>query len=153
MTRGYFGIAAWCPKTTDNVGTLWRSAHVFGAAFLAIIEGRYHKQASDTTKALRHVPLYEYDTFTAFLEHRPHGCRLVAVEITDGAQLLPEYRHPEQAIYILGPEDGSLSPDILKQCNSRVVIPGSYCLNLAVAGSIVMYDRIAKAQLRSAPIP
>lgn len=42
-------------------------------------------------------------------------------------------------------EDGSLPPDVVKACDSRVVIPGAFCLNLATAGSIVLYDRIAKA--------
>lgn len=33
MKRGYYGIGIYHPKTTENVGTLWRSAHNFGADF------------------------------------------------------------------------------------------------------------------------
>lgn len=149
--RGYFGVACWKPKTADNVGTLWRSAHVFGASFLAVVGGRYHHQPSDTTKAPRHVPLYEYDTFDAFYAGLPHGCRVIGVELVENARSLPGYGHPDQAVYLLGPEDGSLSPAVLERCHSRLVIPGAYCLNLAVAGSVVMYDRVAKADRADVP--
>lgn len=146
--RGYFGVAVWKPKSTDNVGTLWRSANIFGASFIAVIAGRYQKQASDTMATHRHVPLYHFDTFAAFREGQPLGCRIVAVELCEGARNVVDYAHPEQAVYLLGPEDGSLSPDILAACHSRLVIPGTHCLNLAVAGSVIMYDRIAKAGTR-----
>lgn len=144
--RGYFGVAVHRPKTADNVGTLWRSANVFGAAFLAVVAGRYHKQSSDTMKSPRHVPLYEYDTLDDFYAHLPHGCQLIGVELVEGARRLPTFRHPERAVYLLGPEDGSLTVDVLKRCHSRLVIPGSHCLNLAVAGSVVLYDRVAKLE-------
>ncbi len=142
--RGYFGVAVSRPKSTCNVGTLWRSANIFGAAFLAIIAGRHRKQASDTMATHRHVPLYEFDTFDAFYAGLPHGCQLVGVELVEGARSLPGYGHPERAVYLLGPEDGSLTAAELLRCHSRIVIPGSHCLNLAVAGSVVLYDRIAK---------
>lgn len=146
--RGYFGVACWRPKTTDNVGTLWRSAHIFGASFLAVIGGRYVKQPSDTTAATRHVPLLSFDGFDDFRATMPEEARLIAVELVDGARDLTRYTHAEQAVYLLGPEDGSLPPDVVRACDSRVIIPGAFCLNLAVAGSIVMYDRIAKTEAR-----
>lgn len=148
--RGYFGIAVSRPKTDTNVGTLWRSAHVFGAAFLAVVGGRYRKQSSDTMQSPRHVPLYEYDTFEEFYGHLPHGCQLIVVERVEGARDIVGYHHPQSAVYLLGPEDGSLTREELLRCHSRLVIPGDYCLNLAVAGSIVIYDRIAKSAERSA---
>jgi tRNA(Leu) C34 or U34 (ribose-2'-O)-methylase TrmL len=146
--RGYFGVAVWKPKTTSNVGTIWRSANVFGASFLAVIAGRYHEQSSDTMKTHRHIPLYTYDTFAEFRAAQPHGCRIVGVELCEGARNVVDYTHPEQAVYLLGPEDGSLSSEILAGCHSRLVIPGTHCLNLAVAGSIILYDRVAKASAR-----
>lgn len=144
--RGYFGIAVSRPKTETNVGTLWRSANIFGAAFLAVVGGRYRKQSSDTMQSHRHVPLYEYDSFEAFYAHLPHGCQLVGVELVDGARSLPGFGHPERAVYLLGPEDGSLTAAELLRCHSRIIIPGTHCLNLAVAGSIVLYDRVAKGE-------
>jgi tRNA(Leu) C34 or U34 (ribose-2'-O)-methylase TrmL len=148
--RGFFGIAIWKPKTTDNVGTLWRTAHALGAAYLAVIAGRYRRQPSDVWASTRHVPMFTYDTFDAFYANLPDACRLVAVEKCDGARDLVGYGHPDQAVYLLGPEDGSLSPTILARCHSRVIIPGDGCYNLAVAGALVMYDRTTKMTARRA---
>jgi tRNA G18 (ribose-2'-O)-methylase SpoU len=143
-TRGYFGIVAWHTKTPVNVGTLWRSASIFGAAFVATIGKRYVNQASDTMKTTRHTPLFHFADEQDFWDHIPHGCVPVAVEITDRARDLTYFRHPESAVYVLGPEDGSLPDSLLAKCQRIVSIPGTHCLNLAVAGSIVLYDRVAK---------
>ena len=145
MSRGYFGVACYRPKTTDNIGTLWRSAHIFGASFLAVIGGRYHKQPSDTTAATRHVPLLSFDDFAGFRSAMPTEALLIAVELVPNARPLTRYTHAERAVYLLGPEDGSLPNDVVMACDSRIIIPGSFCLNLAVAGSIVLYDRVAKS--------
>ena len=43
---------------------------------------------------------------------------------------------------MLGPERGSLSPELLARCDYVVRIPTSFCVNVAMAGAIVMYDRV-----------
>ena len=144
MTRGYFGVAVWHPKTGVNIGTLWRSAAILDAAFIATIGKRYPPQSSDTIKAPRHTPLLHFPTPEDFWEHIPYDCEPVAVEIHPRAKPLPQFRHPERAVYILGPEDGSLPELIVNRARRIVQIPGAYCYNLAVAGSIVLYDRMAK---------
>lgn len=93
MKRGYFGIGIYHPKTTENIGTLWRSAHNFGADFIFTIGKRYKQQASDTTKAQRHIPLFEYRSFEDFKEHLPSGCQMVFIEQTDGAKDLKDTCH------------------------------------------------------------
>jgi tRNA C32,U32 (ribose-2'-O)-methylase TrmJ len=55
---------------------------------------------------------------------------------------LPSFRHPLQAAYVLGPERGSLSEELLQRCDYTVKIPTSFCVNVAMAGAIVMYDRV-----------
>ena len=72
----------------------------------------------------------------------PEGCRLVGVELLDEAIDLPSFRHPLRAAYVLGPEQGALSPELLARCDHVVRIPSSFCINLAMAGAIVMYDRV-----------
>ena len=42
---------------------------------------------------------------------------------------------------MLGPEQGSLSENLLARCDYVVRIPTSFCVNVAMAGAIVMYDR------------
>ena len=72
----------------------------------------------------------------------PDDCRLVGVELTPDAIDLPSFRHPTQAAYVLGPEGGSLSPQMLDQCAFVVKIPMAFCINVAMAGVVVMYDRL-----------
>ena len=146
VTRGYFGIGSILPKTEANIGTLMRSAACFGAAYVFTVRRRYKKQASDTTKAWKRVPLFHYADIDQFFEAVPYDCVPVAVEIAPGSLKLPIVSHPERAVYLLGPEDGGIPVAVLKRCPLIIEIPTSACLNVAVAGSIVMYDRIAKAR-------
>ncbi|MGI9489387.1 MAG: TrmH family RNA methyltransferase, partial [Geminicoccaceae bacterium] len=48
---------------------------------------------------------------------------------------------PLNAAYVFGPERGSLTPEMVARCDHVVKIPTRFCINLAVAGAIVMYDR------------
>ena len=72
----------------------------------------------------------------------PQGCKLVGVELLDEAIDLPSFRHPLRAAYVLGPEQGSLSAELMARCDYVVRIPTSFCVNVAMAGAIVMYDRV-----------
>lgn len=139
--RGYFEIGICHGKTPANLGTLWRSAYQLGAAGIFTIGKRYPKQASDTVKAYRHIPLRQYDDFEHFNSCRPYDCMLIGVEM--GGKSLTNFTHPERAIYLLGAEDHGLSPEIQKQCQQLISLDAINTLsyNVAVAGSLVMYDR------------
>ena len=56
------------------------------------------------------------------------------------------YKYPEHAIYLLGAKDSGLLQDILGRCDDIIQIPASISLNVAVAGSIVLYDRNVKSR-------
>ena len=142
MDRGYFGIGIYNGKTADNLGTLWRSAESFGAAYIFTIGNRYKKQNTDTTKAYRHTPLHRYITSEEFSS--PYDCQIVGIEQTDTSESLVDFKHPERAVYILGAEDNGLPERLLEKCHRVIHIPTPNCINVAVAGSIVMYDRKAK---------
>lgn len=143
--RGFFGIGVYHPKTQVNIGTLWRSAYIFDADFIFTIGKRYGKQASDTLKAYRHVPLFHYESFKEFKAHLPYQSQLVCVELTNKAKPLEKFSHPQQAVYLLGAEDDGL-PDKFMTDNQVVQIASAknHCLNVAVAGSIIMHDRFSK---------
>jgi tRNA (guanosine-2'-O-)-methyltransferase len=145
--RGYFGIGIENHKTVSNLGTLWRSANIFNAGFIFTIARRYEKQCSDTLKTDRHIPLYNYKNLSAFYDHLPYNCQLVGVELVESSVSLTGFKHPERAIYLLGAEDHGLSKQALGMCHKVVQIPTAkeLCLNVAVAGSLVMYDRFQKA--------
>ncbi len=142
--RGFFGIGVERSKTPENVGTLLRSAVCLGADFVFTIGHRFGRQASDTVASWRHIPLYTYADLEDFASHRPFDVPLVGVELADGAAPLETFEHPERAVYLLGPEDGSLSGRALSLCQHVVKFQSAYCLNVASAGTVVMYDRQAK---------
>lgn len=139
--RGYFGIGIENTKTGMNVGTLWRSAHLLGASFIFTIGKRYKMQASDTTKAWKSVPLFSYESFEDFYASLPHDCQVIGVELDPKAIPLSDFSHPERCVYLLGAEDHGLSRKALEKCHKLVVLPGKYSMNVATAGSIVMYSR------------
>ena len=142
--RGYFGIGIENMKTGSNLGTLWRSASILGAAFIFVIGRRYSHQCSDTVKAWKHIPLYHYDTFSEFHKSLPKACRLVGLELLPESIPVTLFTHPERCIYLLGAEDNGLSSEAIDKCHHTVRLPGVYCLNVSVAGSIIMYDRLSK---------
>jgi tRNA G18 (ribose-2'-O)-methylase SpoU len=142
--KGYFGIGCIGMKTTDNYGTLFRTAQIMSADFIFLIGTRFKKQASDTMKSWRHLPLFEYDTFADFNKHRPYDCRLVGVELTESSIPLKDYKHPKQACYLLGAEDNGLTKEAIEACQEIIILPGERSMNVAVAGSIVLYDRVTK---------
>ena len=144
MTRGYFGIGIYNIKSEVNIGTLWRSAFQFGASFIFTVGRRYSKQSSDTPNAIKHVPLLHYIDISDLLEHLPIDCPLIGIETT--GQDIQNLCHPERATYLLGAEDHGIPNNVLAQCHRVIGIPFSRIgsLNVAVAGSIVMYDRLVK---------
>lgn len=148
MQRGYYGIGIFHGKNSENLGTLWRTASNLGADFIFTIGKRYQKQGSDTTKAYKHIPLYHYADFADFIEHMPYDCPLVGIELDDRACDLQTYIHPKRCIYLLGAEDHGISCEVLQKCKDIIMVNSNQCMNVAVTGGIVMYDRMTKAGVR-----
>ena len=144
MNRGFCAIGIEGTKTETNVGTLWRSAHSLGADFIFTIGKRYKRQSSDTTKAWKHLPLWHFNNVDELLDHSPHDCPLIGVELMDTAHPLETFAHPERAIYLLGAEDRGLSDRAISRCHSFVQFKSDFCLNVASAGTVVLYDRQTK---------
>ncbi len=143
----YFGIGIESIKNGSNIGTLWRSAFIYGASFIFTINHRYHKQGSDTTKTWHSIPLFHYDTIDDLII--PYGCKLIGIEIINGCKKLSTYKHPKRCIYLLGPEDGSLSKSAISKCDDIVQIDGGdICLNVSTAGSIVMWHRKISKEMK-----
>ena len=125
-----------------NAGNIIRSAHAFGASFVFAVNAhsRVRKAKSDTLKTPQHLPYYLWDTIDDIL--LPQDCVMVGVEFSDEATELPSFRHPLRCAYVFGPERGSLSDEMMARCDHVVKIPTSFCINVATAGAIVMYDRL-----------
>lgn len=142
--NGYFGIGVYQVKRSQNVGMLWRSAYQLGAAFLFTTGTRYKPTSDDVFKSWQHVPLFRYDTFEQMTDTAAYNCMIVGIEM--GGETLPDFVHPTRAVYLLGAEDGGLPNEIAARCHRVISIPAirraSY--NVAVAGTLVMYDRMVK---------
>jgi tRNA G18 (ribose-2'-O)-methylase SpoU len=141
FTTEFFGIGILHGKTPENLGVLWRTAQNFGASYIFTIGKRYANQASDTHNAVKSLPYFHYETFTDFFNHLPKGARIVGIEKTEKATSLEDFNHPKRCVYLLGAEDHGLSNEAIEKSHFLVQFPSEYSLNVAVAGSIVMYDR------------
>jgi len=152
LTRGYFAIGAERISKCLNLGNLMRSAHGFGASFTFTIGATYQalEARADTSKGALHLPHYDWGSVGELA--LPERCRLVGVELLEEAIDLPSFRHPLQAAYVLGAERGELTPELLARCDHVVRIPSCFSVNVAMAGAIVMYDRV-RCLGRFAPRP
>ena len=152
--RGYFAIGAEGISKPMNLGALMRTANAFGASFVFSVGAADRLKVAykaDTSKTFESVPYYQWDTMDAMAF--PKGCQLVGIELTEDGITLPEFRHPKAAAYVLGRERGDLSPEMLAKCDHVVKIPTRFCINVSLAGALVMYDRaISMGSFRDRPV-
>lgn len=142
MTRGFAAIGLVRPKTKENVGSVLRAAHCYGASLVAIQGDRTEvRSITDTFKTWRHLPVLRGDDLKALI---PYDAVPVAVDLVEDAESLVTFKHPQRAFYVFGPEDGTLGKAILYWCVHRVMVPTRDCMNLAASVNVVLYDRLAK---------
>lgn len=143
-SNAFYGIGIMNTVHEVNIGTLWRSAYIMGAAFIFTVGKPYKQQSGDVMQSWNKIPLYNYADIDDLKAHLPYATRLIGVELTDDAVQLADYQHPTTGVYLLGSERDGLAPKVLKACHEVVALPGHFSLNVAVAGSILLYDRISK---------
>jgi tRNA G18 (ribose-2'-O)-methylase SpoU len=141
------GVAMYRPTRDTNIGGMLRTAHVFGADAFCLVGAKYQRRASDTTNAAKHIALFEYESWSMFHEQWSGTTALIAVENAAGAISASMYRHPEDAMYILGNEKDGLPNHVLETCDTVIAIdtPNPWPLNVTTAGSIVIAYRYAAA--------
>lgn len=140
--QGYFGIGVMQLQKEENLGTLWRSAYILGASYIFTIDHRYRHQSSDVQRAWTKIPLFQYRDFDHFYDSMPHDCQLIGVEMDERSVPIKEFTHPRRAAYLLGSEANGLSPAVRERCHKLISLPGEHSLNVSVAGSIILFDRI-----------
>lgn len=151
------GLLLINPKFPHNVGGVLRAASCWGATDLRWTGDRVEDPEQwpegarlpreERMRAYRDVtmrggtPLFRcIDDFTA------DGFTPVCVEVLENAESLPDFIHPQKALYVFGPEDGDVPGGVRRECHRFVRIPSNGCLNLAVAANLVLYDRHVKAR-------
>lgn len=144
--RGYAAIGLTNPKNSINVGSVLRAARCYDVAMVVISGDRPRRFLgripTDTHKTWRHIPLMTAENLHDVI---PYDCVPVAVDLIDGATSLVDYKHPERAFYIFGPEDGTLGKAVTDWCRDTIYVPTTLCMNLAATANVILYDRLAKS--------
>lgn len=135
------------PKSPSNVGAVMRAAGCYQVDAVFYSGNRYAKAAkfhTDTQRAAESIPLSHIDDFFAAI---PSSMAVVCVDLVEGAIALPAFKHPPQALYLFGPEDGTLKQAVIDRADAVVYVPTIGSMNLAASVNVVLYDRLAKASL------
>ncbi|MGF1909996.1 RNA methyltransferase [Vibrio kasasachensis] len=133
------------PKSPENVGAVMRAVGCYQADEVLYTGQRYARAAkfsTDTKSVRRSIPLKGVDSM---IEAIPSDIKIVCVELALGATPLPHFEHPDKAIYIFGPEDGSIPQEIADKADHVVYVPTVGCMNLAASVNVLLYDRLAKS--------
>jgi len=144
MTESTLSIGLSNPKNPLNVGLVMRAAGCFQANSVFYTGERYDRAASfntDTQNVSLSIPLTWVQSLPGDVAANTH---VVCVELVEGAIPLPAFQHPEKALYIFGPEDGTIQQEVVDRADSVVFIPTIGSLNLAAAVNVLLYDRLAK---------
>lgn len=143
----HVSIALTDPKSPTNVGGVMRAAGCYQANEVLYSGIRYAKAAkfqTDTKAVTNNIPLKHVESFFV---NKPDDVKVICVDLVEGAIPLPEFTHPEKALYIFGPEDGTISQKVVDQADSVVYVPTIGCMNLAASVNVLLYDRLAKLKL------
>lgn len=150
MKKTQVSIGLSNPKSPENVGSVMRAAGCYQVDAVFYTGERYARAAKfnhDTKQVSQRIPLTGVNCLLddSLLEGMPNDSQIVCVELVEGAIPLPQYKHPDNAFYIFGPEDGSLSQEIVDRADAVVYIPTIGCMNLAATVNVLLYDRLAKS--------
>lgn len=145
MGRGFSIIGLYRPKFAENVGAVLRAAHCYGVTQVNVAGGRpvWRKSGLNTPKYERHAPLFFVSDLLSYV---PEDTKIVCVDLVPGAQPLPAFQHPKRAIYLFGPENGTLSGAQTDRADAVVYVPTRQCMNLAACVNVVLYDRMTKGR-------
>jgi tRNA(Leu) C34 or U34 (ribose-2'-O)-methylase TrmL len=145
------------PKYAHNVGHIVRAASCFGITQVWYtgdrvrldIEEKGRLPREERMKGYKEVNLINFDyPFDQFPDATP-----VAIELRPNAENLFEFEHPDNAVYVFGPEDGSIGQVDRKHCHRFVYIPTHFCVNLSAAVYMVLWDRKLKGYLNGTEQP
>lgn len=133
------------PKSPSNVGAVMRAVGCYQANEVRYTGVRYTRAAkfhTDTKDASRKIPL---NAVQSLIDNLLPEQQVVCVDLVEGATALPDFEHPENAVYIFGPEDGTISQDVIDRADAVVYVPTIGCMNLAASVNVLLYDRLAKS--------
>ncbi|MGO3346053.1 MAG: RNA methyltransferase [Marinomonas sp.] len=150
MNKDFLSIGLTNPKSTSNVGSVMRAAGCYQVDQVLYSGQRYDRAAklsTDTKKAHASIPLVNIASLdvTELIDAVDEDTKIVCVDLIQGATPLPIFDHPEKALYIFGPEDGTISQKVVDRADFVVFVPTIGCMNLAASVNVLLYDRLAKS--------
>ena len=137
------------PKSPENVASVLRAAGNYRVNSVFYTGIRYPRAAKlnpctvdMSRKVSKDIALTGVENL---IDDTPDDLDIVCIEFAENAIALPAYQHPRDALYIFGPEDGTISQNIIDRANAVVYVPTVGCMNLAATVNVVLYDRLAKS--------
>ena len=151
MKKQQVSIGLINPKDVQNVGSVLRAIGCYQANDVYFTGNRYEyaaKHNTDTHNVAQNSSISKVENMIeARDQFMPEDTKIVCVELCEGATSLPEFKHPDNALYVFGPEDGNLKQAVVNQADEVVYIPTIGCMNLAATVNVLLYDRLAKSEL------
>lgn len=144
MSEFELNIGLINPKSPTNVGAVMRAAGCYQVDKVYYTGERYKKAAkfnTDTKNISQKIPLISTESITRELSS---NTKIVCVDLVEGSQPLPLFEHPDNALYIFGPEDGTIPQSIINNADAVVYVPTIGCMNLAATVNVLLYDRMVK---------
>ena len=145
MSKKSVSVGLTNPKSPTNVGAVMRASGCYQVDSVFYTGNRYNRAKqynTDTMNAFETIPFTHVDDL---IDCATEDMKIICVDLVEGAIPLPEYQHPDKALYIFGPEDGTIAQKVINRADDTVYIPTIGCLNLAQTVNVVLYDRLAKS--------
>lgn len=150
MKKSYISLGLINPKSPDNVGSVLRAAANYRVDDVLYTGNRYpralerSKRTVDMSRKIgREIPLSQHH---CLIDAVKSDTKIVCIEFALNASPLPEYQHPDNALYIFGPEDGSIDQEIINRADAVVYIPTVGSMNLSATVNVLLYDRLVKEE-------
>lgn len=152
MKQADVSIGLINPKSPDNVASIMRAAGNFqvdqvlytGTRFARALHYR-NPSVNMARKVSQGIPL---SGVPCLISEAAETVKIICIELVEDAIPLPSFIHPPHALYIFGPEDGSISQEVIDRADAVTYIPTVSCMNLAATVNVVLYDRSAKLSQR-----
>lgn len=142
-------VVLYNPRYPHNLGAAVRAASCFDVKQVWLTGRRVADKVLASQRLPREERMKGFADVQIVLEDRPfdyfpRDATPVAVELLNGSENMVTFEHPDNPIYVFGPEDGGVPSDARARCHRRLFIPTKHCTNLAAAVYLVLYDRHLK---------
>lgn len=151
-------VALWNPKYAFNVAQAIRIASCYNVPQVWFNGSRVPLDGSKKERLPREERMKGYQDVEIchgeyFFDAFSSDIVPVAVELTPSSENLMHFEHPDKAVYVFGPEDGSLPKVAKMHCHRVIQIPTRHCLNLSMAVGTILYDRHYKRVMSGLEVP